>query len=48
MGLHSQISRISRRDFLKLALTSGEMLLILPILEACERAQLATPTLIAV
>ena len=39
MGSQVQISRISRREFLKLALTSSETLLLLPILEACERAR---------
>ena len=45
MGSHSHIARISRRDFLKLALTSSETMLLLPILEACNRVQLATPTM---
>lgn len=45
MGSHSQVSHLSRRDFLKLALTTSETLLLLPALEACNRAQLATPTL---
>ncbi len=45
MGSQVQISRISRREFLKLALTSSGSLLLLPVLEACERAQIATPTL---
>lgn len=45
MGSHPQIARISRRDFLKLALTSGETLLLLPVLDACSRALVATPTL---
>jgi uncharacterized protein (DUF885 family) len=45
MGSHSQVSRISRRDFVKLALTSGETLLLWPILASCDHAQLTTPTL---
>ncbi len=44
MGSQMKKPPISRHDFLKLALTSGETLLLLPILEACERARLATPT----
>lgn len=34
----------SRQDFLKLALLSGETLLLLPFLDACNRMQLTTPT----
>ncbi len=45
MGSQVQISRISRGEFLKIALTSSETLLLLPILEACERLEIATPTI---
>lgn len=45
MGSNPQRAQISRRDFLKLALTSGETLLLLPILDACSRALEATPTM---
>jgi uncharacterized protein (DUF885 family) len=34
-----------RRDFLKIALTYGEMLLLFPLLESCERVPSAMPTL---
>src|SRR5512136_289763 len=43
MTAFSRQPRLTRRDFLKLALSSGTAVTLLPVLEACNRPQTATP-----